>query len=686
MRYIFFLFFIFMSGNAIFAQACNGLQIMEADSGTISDGSGAALYDNNLNCSWLIRAPAGKRSISLQFTEFDTEWSRDLVCVYEGSNARGRLLGTFSGYEIPPIVNSNTGQLFITFTSSATNTYQGWRAKFNCSPNIRYSVNASAVRPYNGTAIVTGTGCFDSNSVVQLTARYPSNDFVFLYWSENGIICGTENPLQLTVNRNRTISAVFGTRPTCYGTQYYNNCEGSFDDGSGNDYVSSYVDCNYIIQPPDTNRKVILLTFSEYQQMTGDYLTIFDGDDATGIGVSSISARDTFIANSGKMRIRFSSYSGPSCPHNSQGWRVNYQCSNQARHKVRIESSFDLWGTVSGGGTFFHNQEAVLVARPARGFYVSSWIDENTGNVISRSQDTFRITMQRSWRIKVHFALASTNYLWDTVRINTCSGSFDDASGENINYRNNINYKWQLNVPVGNLIQLDFTRMNTEACCDAVAVYDGADGNAPFIGNFRGNLLPPTIISSSNHLFLQFITNISNVADGWAVRHACIMGNTLDLNINNLQGGQVTGAGVYRDSATVTALATPHLDWRFTRWTEDGVTVSTNAEYMFRINSNRQLMAHFELETSTQSVKLNENLFTISPNPNQGILKLDLTQNETGFAVEILNLVGRTVYQSEIESGTLSHKITLDAPTGVYFVRLKNKNHQSIIKKIVMIR
>jgi uncharacterized repeat protein (TIGR02543 family) len=62
-------------------------------------------------------------------------------------------------------------------------------------------------------------------------------------------------------------------------------------------------------------------------------------------------------------------------------------------------------------------------------------------------------------------------------------------------------------------------------------------------------------------------------------------------------GGTVSGSGGYNygDHCVLTATANPGYD--FTKWTENGTQVSTNATYSFDVSGNRNLKAHFTLKT-----------------------------------------------------------------------------------------
>jgi hypothetical protein len=69
--------------------------------------------------------------------------------------------------------------------------------------------------------------------------------------------------------------------------------------------------------------------------------------------------------------------------------------------------------------------------------------------------------------------------------------------------------------------------------------------------------------------------------------------STVDTVSYPLDSGEITGLGLYTngDTCTVTALARP--GYRFSQWTDNDVTVSTNSAYRFPVNLNRSLVASF---------------------------------------------------------------------------------------------
>jgi PKD repeat protein len=126
---------------------CTGNTLFITCNAFFDDGSDVNNYSDNLDCSWVI-APPGAVSVTLSFQEFNTEFDYDFVSVYDGLNSSGTLLGTFSGNTLPPDLTSNSGQMFIRFTSDGSITRPGWTASYSCTtptpPIAGFTANPSS--------------------------------------------------------------------------------------------------------------------------------------------------------------------------------------------------------------------------------------------------------------------------------------------------------------------------------------------------------------------------------------------------------------------------------------------------------------------------------------------------------------------------------------------------------------
>ena len=95
---------------------------------TLSDGSGTWDYHNNTNCLWRIM-PEGASSVTLYFSEFNTEEGLDVLQIFDLGSTQ--LLAEYSGFygpEVPEPVTSPSGMMFLSFSTNSTVTAPGWTA------------------------------------------------------------------------------------------------------------------------------------------------------------------------------------------------------------------------------------------------------------------------------------------------------------------------------------------------------------------------------------------------------------------------------------------------------------------------------------------------------------------------------------------------------------------------------
>lgn len=75
---------------------------------------------------------------------------------------------------------------------------------------------------------------------------------------------------------------------------------------------------------------------------------------------------------------------------------------------------------------------------------------------------------------------------------------------------------------------------------DYVAVHDGHDSLAPLLGKFCGDVLPPKLLSSTNHMFLVFRTDASVSGDGWRATYSQTLGGYPASSAAVSGGGGIT--------------------------------------------------------------------------------------------------------------------------------------------------
>ena len=135
---------------------CSGTTTLTSQSGSLDDGSGNNDYGNNAECYWLIQ-PSNANSITLTFSNFDTEQDYDGVIIYDGDNIDANVLGTFTGNSMPNSVTSTGGSMLVGFVSDEIVRSSGWSATYtstittNIIDNISSNEFSIYPNPNNGS-------------------------------------------------------------------------------------------------------------------------------------------------------------------------------------------------------------------------------------------------------------------------------------------------------------------------------------------------------------------------------------------------------------------------------------------------------------------------------------------------------------------------------------------------------
>jgi len=117
----------FKSGIPVY---CSGTTILTAQTDTLCDGSGNWDYHNNSACLWKI-TPEGASSVTLYFTEFETEPGFDFLKIYDMQTQQ--VLAEYSGSyspNMPEPVTSPSGKMFLVFSTNYSETAPGWSAYY----------------------------------------------------------------------------------------------------------------------------------------------------------------------------------------------------------------------------------------------------------------------------------------------------------------------------------------------------------------------------------------------------------------------------------------------------------------------------------------------------------------------------------------------------------------------------
>lgn len=474
---------------------CSGTTNLTAPSGTITDGSGSANYNNNANCKWVI-APAGATQIQLTFTAFDTEANYDTVFVYDGPDETFPVLATWWGNTLPPVINttSGVGAMCVRFTSDVTQTAGGWSANYqaygntpSCGGGIILSTPTGSFNDGSGGSNYGNNQecywfisppCASSVSLSFSAFNTEANyDGIIVYngWDNNAtqlaVYSGTSIPSSITSNTGKMLVVFVSDYSTsmqgftanynstgsayCSGTTNLNTSDyAAFTDGSGGNNYCNNQDCKWLIQPPQATSVTLNFTAFELEDASPDGQTIYDAVEvydgtttsATLLGRFTGSNLPPAITSSGgSMLVRFIS----DLEENKQGFSA---------------------------------------------YYTSTQNPYCTGT---------------------------------TTNLTTQSGTFADGSALN-NYANNTNCSWLIQPTNATAITLSFSTFNTELNYDGVIVYDGANNTATVLGQFSGTSIPNSVTSTGGSMYVEFLSDPAVRGQGWTANYTSTITTGID--------------------------------------------------------------------------------------------------------------------------------------------------------------
>ena len=97
-------------------------------------------------------------------------------------------------------------------------------------------------------------------------------------------------------------------------------------------------------------------------------------------------------------------------------------------------------------------------------------------------------------------------------------------TGNYSGYSNYVDCSW--NISANTILQLQFLRFHIRDSNDYLLVYDGGSSSSPLIVKFNSasndlplNPLPAPVTSSTNKLYVRFVSDASNTAEGILARY-----------------------------------------------------------------------------------------------------------------------------------------------------------------------
>lgn len=462
---------------------CSGQTWLTASSGTVTDGSGNANYNNNSNCKWVI-APPGATQIFINFTQFNLEVGYDTVFIYGGTDTTGTPL-TYTGTTLPPSIQtqSGIGGITVKFKSDISITGAGWS----------FNYNSTGVTPTcsGGTVLSSPTGTFNDGSG---SGNYANNQTCAWYIAPP---CASSVTLSFS----------------SFNTQLGYDGIIAYDDLNQSNMILNTSGTN-IPSPVTSNTGKMLVYFVSNSSQT------FPGFTANYTSTGSAYCSGTTNLNSSDYgTITDGSGGNNYCNNMNCQWLIQ---PPQATSVTLNFNSFDLEPASTGGQTIYDAVEVYngpTTGSPLLGRFSGSNIPPSVSSTGSTMLIRFYSNLQttaQGW--SANYTSTSNPYCNGQTTLTAPSGNFSDGSSAN-QYANNTTCSWLIQPPNAATITLSFVAFSTEQNNDGVIVYDGANNTAPILGQFSGTNLPSSVTSTGGSMFVEFLSGVSVRGDGWTANY-----------------------------------------------------------------------------------------------------------------------------------------------------------------------
>uniref|UniRef100_A0A672ZAZ8 CUB and Sushi multiple domains 3a n=1 Tax=Sphaeramia orbicularis TaxID=375764 RepID=A0A672ZAZ8_9TELE len=440
---------------------CGG--VLTSRRGTILSPGYPEPYDNNQNCVWKVSVPEGA-GIQIQVVSFATEHNWDSLDFYDGADNHAPRLGSYSGTTIPPLLNSTSNNLYLSFSSDISVSAAGF--------HLEYTAIGLESCPEPQTP----------NYGLRQGDRFMVGDVVQFSCEQGYSLQGNAHITCMPGPVRRWNYPV----PLCLA-----QCGRSMTDVSGvilsPGYPGNYpsgLDCTWTVNlPVGFGIHLQFLNFST--EAIHDYLEIRSGSLETGSVIDRFSGpvipKALFSTTHQTSFFFHSDYS-----QNKPGFHITYQA-------YQLQSCPD--------------------PRPFR-----------NGNVIGTD---FSVGMTVSFECQPGYSLIgetsltclhgiSRNWNHPLPRCEAlCGGNITSLNGTIYSpghpeeYPNFQDCVWSVRVPPGHGIYINFTVLNTEPIYDYITVWDGPDQSSPQIGQFSGNTALESVYSTSNIILIKFHSDFS---------------------------------------------------------------------------------------------------------------------------------------------------------------------------------
>ncbi|XP_046451773.1 cubilin-like isoform X2 [Daphnia pulex] len=460
------------------ASGCGG--IMHSRTGVITSPNYPSAYGTDAECEWEIRVDPGYKVIADFFQRFDLENStncqNDFVELMDWKNETWHSLGRFCGKQFPPTISTSGESMKILFRSNSAHQGDGFR--------MRWKVGCG--------------GEFDGPTGLITSPNYPMN------YGDN-LVCN----YTITASADTYIIAQFidkfqiESHPLCI----YDRLAAYQGNSSSSAPLGRY--CGSQNPSPIVSHKNLFMQFRTDGSMSGSGFKISYTKQECGGTITS----PTIISS----------------PSHPDTYYNNLNCT------WRIEAPADQVIDIK------FQSLTLETHRDCR----YDWVAAYEGLQVNRSQllgqycgnFTYQLPRIKSRGSKalVHFRTDwSVSHGGFSASVRFTSGERQGCGGlvnltanpqqqlrapdaavlpRNGHIDGELDCQWTVIAPPGKVIRLQLTQIDmTDAGCseDYLEARDGASKSASLIGRYCGTVVPPSLIGSTNIMWVQLVTGTSN--------------------------------------------------------------------------------------------------------------------------------------------------------------------------------
>lgn len=173
------------------------------------------------------------------------------------------------------------------------------------------------------------------------------------------------------------------------------------------------------------------------------------------------------------------------------------------------------------------------------------------------------------------------------------------------------------------------------------------------------------IVLSTDTFYIFKVNSDRNIVANYEAKQYAI-----NVVINPVLGGEVSGDGPADCGSTVTLVASRKTNHLFTGWEEDGTVFSTNETYTFEAEEDRNLKANFSF---TGSVPSAESMgIVVYPNPVKTSVTVKSKQAQLQ-AIEMYDIQGKMSSRTDVNTRVHTLDVSQLVP-GVYYMKIYTLN------------